>query len=103
MIRGTTPTFVFKMGDDLDMTKIKEVYVTIKSLSKQITFPTDRCAIDEDEHTITLELSQEDTLLFETPSAKVQIRILDTDNLAYATPIKQISVDQILQEGVIGE
>lgn len=103
MIRGTTPTFVFKMGDDLDMNAIKEVYVTIKSLSKQITFPTDRCALDDTEHTITVELTQEETLLFETPSAKVQIRILDTNDMAYATPIKEISVDPILQEGVIGE
>jgi len=51
--------------------------------------------------TITLNLFQEETLKFNKHDVKVQLRFLLEDGNAYASPIKSITVNDILQNGVI--
>jgi hypothetical protein len=134
IVRGTTPyhTFVLPMASS----QIEQIYVTYlqnnqvildKGLS-DITFTdnepdtdeinvepseieTDSEPVEEQEQeitsTVTIHLSQEDTLKFQFyPAAEkniavIQIRILDTNGEAYASDPITERIFGILKEGVI--
>lgn len=100
MYRGTTPTLVFNINTELDLNTIKEVWITF-DLSPRLTYTKDDVEIDDELKTITLNLSQEETLKFNKHDVKVQLRFLLEDGNAYASPIKSITVNDILQNGVI--
>lgn len=100
MIRGTTPTLVFKLDTTIDLEGISVIWVTLKSATAERTYQKDRLAIDIENNTITLNLTQEDTLDFRG-DVDCQIRILLVNNRAYASNIKKISLNNILKDGVI--
>lgn len=100
MTRGTTPTLVFTIiSDGLDLSTLTQVWVTVKDQSHTIKYDMTRVAIDE--NTISVSMSQEETLTFTNAMLEVQIRMLDDGGNAYATPIKKIPLERILEGGVI--
>jgi len=102
MYQGTTPKLIFKLLDNLlDLSSAVEIWVTLKLTPYTKTFDISRCAIDNENKTITIELSQEETL--EMPASKVesQIRILLGNGKALATNIVKVDVNRILKGGVI--
>lgn len=106
IIRGTTPTLTFHVkNEQLDLDEIAEVWVTFKTKTglrpKEKTFDINDVAIDSEERTITLVLSQEDTLYFSDASILIQLRTRFNNDLAYASDIIDTSIGQILKEGVI--
>lgn len=105
MYRGTTPNLKIKVRTQLDLSEIKQCWVTIESAinSKEITYDMNHVMIDSDESTIDIRMSQEDTLLFGNGELKIQVRLLMNDDLAYASNIKNITMNQILKDGVINE
>ena len=100
MYRGTTPTLVFTVNTELDLNEIEEVWITF-DVTPKITYTKKDVVIDDTDKSITLQLSQEETLKFNKHDVKVQLRFLLSDGKAYASPIKNITVDDILQNGVI--
>lgn len=103
MIRYTTPTLTFKITSEFDFSKISEVWFTIANFDTEETFKysAEEVAIDEDEKTISVMLSQEDTSAFEDGEVEVQLRVLDENNLAYATDIFEVEMKRVLKDGVI--
>ena len=101
MYRGTTPTLKFTINAEVDLTAIEEVWITFNLSSEQITYTKDDVIIDPVDNTISLELSQEDTLRFNKREIEVQLRFLMDDGKAYASPIKNLVVNKILKNGVI--
>ena len=99
MIRGTTPTVVLKLQTDLQMSEMKQIWVTFKNLVHESTY--NKAQIEIVDNSLVLQLSQEDTLNFAEGEVKVQVRLLTAIDKAYATNIKTLPVDQILKEGVI--
>ena len=105
MYRGTTPTLKWTVtSKDLDLTKIKQLWLTFKNpkdekytLSKSI----EDVEINDEDKTISYKLTQEETLTFRAGVIEAQIRILMDNDLAFATPIQEIYVDRILKGGVI--
>lgn len=102
MYRGTTPTLVYKFNSNFDLSTIKEVWVTLENPSKELTLNINDVSIDNENKTIGIILSQEDTLEFSSGKVKTQIRLLDDKNKAYATNVKILDMNNILKEGVIG-
>lgn len=102
MYRGTTPTLVYKFNSNFDLSTIKEVWVTLENPSKELTLDINNVSIDNENKTISIILSQEDTLEFSSGRVKTQIRLLDDKNKAYATNVKILDMNNILKEGVIG-
>lgn len=101
MRRGTTPTITINVtGETFDNSTM---YVTIEQSTLQITKTGDDIEVypTEDGCTVALFLTQEETLKFAQGSARLQIRWITSDGVAQASPIKNISVDPILLEGVI--
>lgn len=98
MTRGTTPTNVFEPGIDL---REASVYITYAQ-GNNILFTKTNSDMTITETTITVKLSQKETLLFD-PSIKVkmQIRYVFSDGRADASDIMTARVYDVLQEGAI--
>ena len=101
MYRGTTPTIIFRVKSGLDLSKMKQIWVTMQNAVSEITFDKNDIAVNSEEGTITLELSQEDTLAFCSGVVKTQVRFLDENDRAYASNIRNLEMGNILKEGVI--
>lgn len=103
MYRGTTPTLIYNVNSNLDLNGMLQIWVTLKNLMYEKTFGKDNIIVDNENKTITVELSQEDTLLFNGKEVNTQIRFLDSTGKAYASNIEKIELNNILKEGVIHE
>ena len=100
MIRGTTPTLTFKLP--FQVSNLAEYWITISQKYENIAInkTSEDCTADDD--TITVILSQEDTLkLIGDKPVYIQIRALTTEDEALATKMWACAVDDILKEGVI--
>ena len=86
--RGTTPTLTFPPGEDL--TQAKNVYVTFLSGDREITKSTVKDELTITEETVSVRLSQADTLAF-APGAMV-VRI----NWTYEDGSRRCSDDALI-------
>lgn len=99
--RGTTPYFTATILDDVDLSTIKTAWLTFKQNG---TIVLDKVTEDLsiNDKTISIRLSQEDTLAFVGGvSAYVQLRLLTDSELAYATDEEYFSVSGIIKDGEI--
>lgn len=102
MIRGTTPTIVYKIAKGLDLTTVTGLEIVFKQTSTMLVKTLPDAVIDAAGSTVSVNLSQEETLKFNPGTLQTQIRFDTTDGV-FATPVKNIRVDKILKGGVLGE
>ena len=76
MYRATTPTITFKFPNNIDMTQASDVKVTFRSSRSgyELTKESDDLVITE--HSVSVLLSQEETLEFAGRSTEAQINWL---------------------------
>lgn len=99
MYRGTTPTNTFRTGD-LDLSTADAVYITYKQRGKVIAEKTKAdCTFGE--NSVSVTLTQEDTLNFSESDVLIQIRARFPDGRAVASNIIETPALAILKEGVI--
>ena len=101
MIRGTTPTIILNLSTSVDLEQVKEMWVTLKSALKEKTYEKSELTIEPSSHTVSVTLSQEDTLEFSAGEIRIQVRFLLENGRAYATNIKALKLEEILKDGVI--
>lgn len=99
MIRGTTPTHTFNLP--IDTKTIKTVRISYKQKDTVVFEKTEK-DVTMLSTAIKLKLSQEDTLLLKqnTP-VQIQLKVLTSDDVVMASPIKTIPVEVILNEEVL--
>lgn len=102
MIRGTTPTLLFRLP--FSASQIKAAEITIKyvdNLKKEIMVKTlEDCTVEE--KSISIMLTQEETLRFPAQtSVAVQLRVLTNDDVALATEPQYVKVKKLLSGDVI--
>lgn len=99
MLRGTTPTHVFKTNIDLSDAEV--IFITYKQQGKILVEKTiDDVTLTAEE--VSVKLTQEDTLAFDEHSnVKLQIRARFADGTAVACPVIERPVGDILKEGEI--
>lgn len=100
MTRGTTPTITLKLKTDMQMSEMKQIWVTLRNLVFERTYQMDEIQITED-NSLIIQPSQEETLKFCSGDIDIQVRLLSPFDKAYASNIKSLSVKDILKEGVI--
>lgn len=100
MIRGTTPILTFRIKTDLDLSEVDIAEITFKSESgtKEMTWDNNRLAIDPVEKTMSLQLTQEETLYFYEGEINIQLRIKMQNGMVYASKVIRNSLDKILKE-----
>lgn len=103
MRRGTTPTEVFELDTpDLDLTTLTQVWITIcDGRDNSFTWDISRVTIDNDNKTLSLDLTQAETLAFACGLATVDIRMLTSDGVALATDYSTIEIHDVQKKGVI--
>lgn len=101
MYRGTTPTLFLELDTDLSLENLAELWVTFRTSTVEITKTLDEVIIDDTAKTITVVLTQEETLKIYNGTCQVQVRFRTDTDLAYATTIADVNVGRILKEGVI--
>ena len=103
MIRGTTPTEVYKIDNtDVNLSDCKQIWVTIVDWStKEFTWDLSRLTIDNTEKTISLTLTQEETLAFTPGGAYAQLRFLYNDDSAFASKRIGFNIEDVKKGGVI--
>ena len=97
MRRGTTPTNTFTVPVDL---RTATVFVDYEQEGKIVLEKTgDDLTITET--TVSLTLSQEDTLLFKPGRVLIQIRYVTAGGAADASDIIYTTFERIIKDGVI--
>ena len=98
MTRGTTPSYVITIKDDVDLSEVTDLYVTLKqSETSKVT----RKNAELEGKAITLTLTQEETLLFKEGEAELQVRGKFSDGVAFATKVIRVPVNRVLYDEVI--
>ncbi len=101
MYRGTTPTLNLQLETDLPLDDLDEIWVTFKGVKGEVSKNLTSSSVDPTTKTITVTLTQEDTLSLVNGPASVQVRFKTTGGLAYASTVENINVERILKDGVI--
>lgn len=103
MIRGTTPTLLYKLPFSADLIKSAEITILyVDGLKKVLIVKTlEDCVLGET--TISARLTQEETLQLPAPAyVHIQLRVvLKTDDVVLATEPHVVTVKKLLAEDVI--
>ena len=100
MTQGTTPTITLTL-DALDLTSLKSVYVTFCQSGKKLTKQSGDDGVDINKHTVSVSLSQKETLSFTPGTVEVQLRGLTNGGDAFATNVARVAVREVLLKEVI--
>lgn len=99
--RGTTPLLKFKING-LSNIEVKQVWITFSDPYKGQILNLNINDVNINGDYITVRLSQMQTLSIENEKLMWQIRLLDSNDLAYISgEPKPINIIRILKEGVI--
>lgn len=101
MYRGTTPTLELRLKTQIDFGEIDKVYITLASVLNELTISEERCTFDNENKTIQVTLTQEETLSFNESDIEIQVRMKLKDGKCYATSIANVSMQKVLKDGVI--
>lgn len=103
IIRGTTPTIVITITNEMDLSTVQEVWVYIAQQNKvKVDKLLPDVTIDTENNKISVKLEQDDTLnLKANQDALFQIRMLLTDGTALATVATDVEVGEVYKGGVI--
>lgn len=104
MYRGTTPTNIFKTDQDLSDADV--VYITYEQMNVPVIEKKKSDIIfgqEDDMFTLTVKLTQDDTLALndKVKSVNIQIRARYPDGTAIASKVVSTSVEEVLKDGVI--
>ena len=98
MRQGTTPTIQITIND-IDLNEMQNIYVVFEQngyiLKKQSS------DLDIEGNTISVSLSQEETLNFKEGTCNIQLRMITKGGVAIASPIKTTKVYRVLNKEVI--
>lgn len=108
MFRGTTPTLKWRIStESLNLDDIKEIWLTLKEKKPRTnniltkTLSDEEIILNKDDRYIAYTLSQEETLSFSKGIIGCQLRILLESGTAFATPIQEVNIEEVLKGGVI--
>jgi hypothetical protein len=100
MIRGTTPTFKFKVNSEsVDFTKADNVYVTFSQGTTSLTKMGGELTLLPNE--VDVYLTQEETLGFATSCVDVQINWTYDTNKRASTQIASVNIGRNLINEVL--
>lgn len=102
IIRGTTPTIIISIQTEIDLSEVSAAWIYISQQNKvRVNKGLSDIEIDTDEKTITVVLTQEETLNLKAGIEtlfQIRLRLNDT---ALATTATKITVKEIYKEGII--
>lgn len=105
LIRGTTPTIIITVETEIDFDDVSAVWIYISQQNKvKVDKELSDVTFDKAKRTITVTLSQNDTLALKADAeALFQIRLLMVNGTAFATRASKVKVIEVYKNGVITE
>lgn len=101
MRRGTTPYITIQT--DQDLTGYAYIVVTVEDRAgTEVDVDNRGGNMQVDSGSVTIKLTQEQTISLQKGGVKLQIRAVDTDGNAIASNIMQANLEDVLKDGVIG-
>lgn len=102
MYRGTTPTVVIEIPNEIPVSSITVAYLSFEqNKRKVIEIPLEDMDLDTENNTLSVTLSQEQTLKFENNVMVMYQLRLGVDGAYYATNIWEVPAERIIKDGVI--
>lgn len=101
MYRGSTPIIRLKILTEIEFREIEALEMVLSSTNNQKVATLDDVVVDEDNKTIALQLSQEDTLAFNAGPIEIQLRVRFRNDKTWVSPIKKTTMNRILKGGVL--
>lgn len=102
IIQGTTPTLVITVNEDLDFSMITEAWIYIAQQNKvKIDKTYTDVTFNQAAKTLSVLLSQEDTLNVKDGEAIFQMRLLLSDGTALGVKGKRIDIVKTYKGGII--
>lgn len=101
MYRGSTPTIVINLPEEIDLDTMIDIWVTFKNFYSTFTLKLSKTQIEIDnvEKKLTMRLTQEQTLSMGAGDVKVQARFLTMNNECFSSNVMTTNVRDILSEG----
>ena len=99
IVRGTTPTFVLEFPNTVDLTAADNVYVTFGKNNLVITKST--ADLDIEPHSISVHLSQEETLQFGVGNLEIQANWVFANGRRAASEVSTYAITKQLLAEVI--
>lgn len=99
MTRGTTPTYIISFDETIDFSSVDTWLITLKQADAMLSINDP--VVDVEEGTLSITLSQEQTLGFKSGQARLQVRGMFADEVAFASNICTVPINPILDERVI--
>ena len=101
-IQGTTPSIIITVQTEIDLHQITAVWIYVSQQNKvKVDKELSDVTFDYEHRTMTVKLTQEDTLALKEGDAFFQIRVLMTDGTALATLASKVTVKPAYKDGVI--
>ena len=102
LYRGTTPTIILHVtNEDFNMANISECHVTIQNDNGRNKKVFENPIIDVEEKTISVPLTQEDTLSYEYGNINIQVKVKLTIGSVIASPVITTNMNRILEETIL--
>lgn len=104
MTQGTTPDFTIYLNNkNIKYEDILIVYVTLKQGNTEITHNSDEnyVTIVPSDKCVTLRMDEAETLMFKEGEAELQVRVKYKNNNVFASAVKRVPVDRVLNKEVI--
>lgn len=98
MRQGTTPTIQITIND-IDLNEMQNIYVVFEQ--NGYILKKESSDLDIEGNTISVSLSQEETLNFKDGTCNIQLRMITKGGVAIASPIKTTKVYRVLNKEVI--
>lgn len=99
MIKGTTPTHVFRLP--IETSLLEKIRITYKQLGAIILEKTESSLVKTD-YELRYQLTQEESLRFSTQgNVEIQVKVLTTSGTVLASQIQSVKVDKILNTEVL--
>ena len=98
MRQGTTPTIQITIND-IDLNEMQNIYVVFEQ--NGYILKKESSDLDIEGNTISVSLSQEETLNFKEGTCNIQLRMITKGGVAIASPIKTTKVYRALNKEVI--
>ena len=98
--RGTTPTISLTIPN-LSTLDPAQIWLTLKNGDIEITYDINTLNVDKENNTISVSLTQQDTLSYSPGFLYIQARILADNDRAFKTPMLTLTVEDILKDGII--
>ena len=99
MTRGTTPTYIISFKEEIQFDSVDTWSVTLKQIPYELNI--DDPVVDLVEKTLSVTLTQEQSLGFRKGNAELQVRGVFADGTAFASNIGCVPVNPILDERVL--